>query len=83
MSRGVGHSSAASTPRPIYRGMMLRDPSHGPFAERARRSIGEISVAVLLTLAAVVFVLAAIKGNEPETASNEQPTSVGSSKPNL
>lgn len=62
--------------------MMLRDPSHGPIAERARRSIGEISVAVALTVAAFAFVLAAIKGSEPETALNEQPTAVSESKPN-
>jgi hypothetical protein len=40
----------------------------GPLARRARRSLREIVLAVLLTLAALGFVIAAIGAIEPETA---------------
>ncbi len=49
--------------------MMPRKLQSGPFAERARRSVREIAIAIALTLAAVVFVIAAIHGRAPETAS--------------
>lgn len=42
----------------------------GPFAERARRSVREIALAMALTLAALVFVVfAAVQQSVPETAS--------------
>jgi hypothetical protein len=53
--------------------MMIRKLQSGPFAERARRSAREIALAVVLTLAAVVFVVAAIHGHAPETASITTP----------
>jgi purine nucleoside permease len=49
--------------------MMIRKMTNGPFRERARRSAPEITLAVILTLAAVIFVVAAIRGTTPETAS--------------
>lgn len=48
--------------------MMMRKLQSGPFAERARRSVREITLAVVLTLAAVVFVVAALQNTSPETA---------------
>ena len=53
--------------------MMLRKLQSGPFAERARRSAREIAIAVALTLAALVFIVAAIHGRAPETASIATP----------
>jgi hypothetical protein len=48
--------------------MMIRKLQSGPFAERARRSVREITLAVVLTLAALVFVVAALHGHGSETA---------------
>jgi hypothetical protein len=56
--------------------MMMRKLQSGPFAERARRSVREITLAVVLTLAAVVFAVAALHGHGSETAaisSSEDP----------
>ncbi len=53
--------------------MMLRRLQSGPFAERARRSAREIALAVALTLAALVFVVAAIHGSGSETAAISTP----------
>jgi cytochrome bd-type quinol oxidase subunit 2 len=61
-------SSAAQIDR-----MMIRKLQSGPFAERARRFAREIALAVALTFAAVVFVVAALQGSTPETASVSQP----------
>ncbi len=52
---------------------MIRKLQSGPFAERARRSAREIVLAVVLTLAAVVFLVAAFHGHAPETASISPP----------
>jgi hypothetical protein len=54
-------------------GMMIRKLQSGPIAERARRSVREIALAVVLTLAALVFVAAAIHGSTSETASITTP----------
>jgi hypothetical protein len=56
--------------------MMLRKLQSGPFAERARRSVREIAIAVALTLAAFVFVVTAMYGRAPETASIASPQGV-------
>jgi hypothetical protein len=54
--------------------MMIRRFQSGPIAERARRSVREIVLAVALTLAAVVFVVAAIvQGSVNKTASISAP----------
>lgn len=53
--------------------MMMRKLQSGPFAERARRSVREITLAVVLTLAAVVFVVAALQGHGSETAAITSP----------
>ena len=53
--------------------MMLRKLQSGPFAERARRSAREIAIAVAVTFAALVFVVAAIHGSGSETASISTP----------
>ncbi len=42
-------------------------------AERMRRSVREIAVAIALTLAALVFVLSALRGPDNETASITAP----------
>jgi len=44
-----------------------------PFAERARRSVREITLAVILTLAAIVFGLLTLGSPVSETASNDRP----------
>jgi len=49
--------------------MMIRKLQSGPIAERARRSVREIALAVGLTLAAIIFLGAAIYSNGSETAS--------------
>jgi hypothetical protein len=61
--------------------MMIRKLQSGPFAERARRSVREIALAVALTLAALVFVVAALHRHAPETAaiSSSQEPGVNSS----
>jgi hypothetical protein len=74
LSRGVEHSGRAvlcHANNPVM--MMPRKLQSGPFAERARRSVREIAIAVALTLAAVVFVISAIHGRAPETASISAP----------
>jgi hypothetical protein len=62
--------------------MMPRKLQSGPFAERARRSVREIAIAVVLTLAAVIFVIAAIHGSGPETASISPPQGSAEHRPN-
>lgn len=62
--------------------MTIRRLQSGPFAERARRSAREIALAVVLTFAAVVFVIAAFHGGVPETASIAPPESAVESQPN-
>jgi hypothetical protein len=54
--------------------MTPRKLQSGPFAERARRSVREIALAVVLTFAALVFVVAALHGSGSETASISTPT---------
>jgi hypothetical protein len=55
-------------------GMKLRNLGNmTPFAERARRSVREIALAVILTLAAIVFGLLALGSPVSETASNDRP----------
>ena len=46
--------------------MMPRKLQSGPFAERARRSMREIVIAVVLTCAALVFVVSALQGKGSE-----------------
>lgn len=53
--------------------MMIRRLQSGPIAERARRSVREIGLAVVLTFAAIVFVGIALYRSAPETASVPQP----------
>ena len=53
--------------------MMTYRYRSGPIADRARRSVREIALAVALTLAAVMFVFAALHSNAPETASISTP----------
>ena len=53
--------------------MLPRKLQTGPIAERARRSAREIVIAVVLTFAAVVFIVAAVHGNGSETASISAP----------
>lgn len=51
-------------------------------AGRIRRSLREIAVAVVLTLAALVFGLSALRGPTSETASVEPPHEAPESQPN-
>ena len=53
--------------------MTIHKMQHGQFAERARRSAREIGLAVALTLAGVVFLVAAIHRGSSETASITAP----------
>lgn len=53
--------------------MTIRKMQHGQFADRARRSAREIGLAVALTLAGVVFLVAAIHRGSAETASIPAP----------
>jgi hypothetical protein len=53
--------------------MMIRRYQSGPFADRARRSVREIALALALTLAAFAFVFAAVHRGAPETASIATP----------
>ncbi|WP_333795465.1 hypothetical protein [Hyphomicrobium sp.] len=53
--------------------MIMRKFQSGPFAERARRSARGIAVAMLLTLAALVFVVSAIHDSGSKTASISSP----------
>lgn len=53
--------------------MILRKFQSGPFAERARRSAHGIVLAVVLTLAAIIFVISAVQRSSPETASITAP----------
>jgi cytochrome bd-type quinol oxidase subunit 2 len=55
--------------------MMIRKLQSGPIAERARRSAREIALAVVLTFAALVFVIAAVHRGASETASISAPES--------
>lgn len=59
--------------RYLARMMTPRKLQSGPIAERARRSVREIAIAVVLTFAALVFVVAAIHGSGSETASISTP----------
>lgn len=61
--------------------MILRKFQSGPFAERARRSARGIVLAVVLTFAAVVFVISAIQNSGSETASVTPPAGMDS-RPN-
>jgi len=61
---------------------MIRRFQSGPFALRARRSTREIVLAVALTLAALAFVLGAVYGSQPETASVLDPPTTAASRPN-
>lgn len=62
--------------------MMTRKLQSGLIAERARRSVREIALAVGLTLAAMVFLAAAIYSNGSETASISAPQGGLQSQPN-
>lgn len=53
--------------------MMTRRFQSGPIAERMRRSVREISLAIALTLAALVFVVSAIQRTGNETVSIATP----------
>lgn len=45
----------------------------GSFSRRARMSSGEIALALAVTVAAVAYILSALSGSEPETASFRLP----------
>jgi hypothetical protein len=62
--------------------MTMHKLQSGPFAQRARRSAREIALAVGLTLAALVFIGAAIYSSGPETASVSAPRDGLQSQPN-
>jgi hypothetical protein len=62
--------------------MMIRRLQSGPVAERMRRSVREIALAVDLTLAALVFVVSAIQGTGNETASIVVPEPGAEGSPN-
>lgn len=62
--------------------MMIRRFQSGPVAERMRRSVREIALAVMLTLAALVFVVSALQGTGNETASIATPQQSGENTPN-
>lgn len=62
--------------------MMTSNNSSDSTLDRARRSVREIALAAVLTLIALVFVLAAMKTNEPETAAVSQPAPQPISSPN-
>jgi hypothetical protein len=53
--------------------MMPDKKQSGTIADRARRSMREIALALALTLAAVVFIFAALHTGTPETASITAP----------
>ncbi len=53
--------------------MMPRKLQSGPFAERARRSMREIAIAVALTCAALVFVVSALQSEGSEKTSMANP----------
>jgi hypothetical protein len=61
---------------------MLRKLQSGPIAERARRSVREIALAVGLTLAALVAIGFAIYSSESETASISATQGDSQSRPN-
>ena len=61
--------------------MTHRFPS-SPIAERMRRSVREIAVAVALTLAALVFVVSAIQRTGNETVSIATPDQNAENTPN-
>ena len=63
----LGTLATRGTSKPNAR-MIMRvfDSSH--LGRRIKRSMREIVIAVVLTLAAVVFVIAAVHGSTPETA---------------
>jgi len=62
--------------------MIFRKIQSGPFAERARRSMREIALAVVLTLAALVFLVAALHGHPPETAEISSSPNLDSNRSN-
>lgn len=62
--------------------MLIRRLQSGPIAERARRSVREIALAVILTLAALVFVVAAVQRHAPETAAITPPPEAIENQPN-
>lgn len=59
--------------------MMPRKLQSGPFAERARRSVREIAIAVALTCAALVFVVSALQGEGAEKTTMATPDSTENS----
>lgn len=61
---------------------MTRRFQSGPIAERMRRSVREIALAVVLTLAALVFVVSALHGTGNETASIATQEQSGENTPN-
>jgi hypothetical protein len=62
--------------------MIMRIFRTGHLARRIRRSAREIALAVVLTLAALAFVIAAIHGSTPETAAVIDADIKPGSKPN-
>lgn len=62
--------------------MIMRILRTGHLARRVRRSAREIALAVILTLAAIVFVIAAVRGGTPETAAVVDPGTKPISKAN-
>jgi hypothetical protein len=65
------------------RRMIMRIFQSGHLARRLRRSAREIILAVVLTLAAVAFVIAAvISGSTPETAAVVEPGAKAKTEPN-
>jgi hypothetical protein len=62
--------------------MIMRILQSGHLARRVRRSAREIILAVVLTLAAAAFVVAALRGSTPETASVVEPDAKAKTEPN-
>jgi hypothetical protein len=61
---------------------MERNYESGPFARRMRGSVREITLAIVLTLAAVVFVLSALWASRPETTAVVAPGGTTKSEQN-
>lgn len=62
--------------------MMPRKFETRPFAQRARRSAREIVIAVILTFAAIVFIIAAVYGSGSKTASVTTQQDAADKRPN-
>jgi hypothetical protein len=62
--------------------MIMRILQSGHLARRIRRSAREIILAVVLTLAAAAFVIAAVRGSTPETAAVIDPGAKPTNEPN-